>query len=78
MQTSQGGLAHGLSRIPLAAIVLAAGVALSALAWHLVDQQAEREARGRFQALVTEARAQLQARVQSYYGVLNGLRGLFQ
>jgi diguanylate cyclase (GGDEF)-like protein len=78
VHSSHGGLAHGLSRIPLAAIVLVAGATLSLLGWHLVDQQVEREARGRFETLVAEARAQLQARMQSYYGILNGLRGLFQ
>ena len=78
MQPSQGGLAQGLSRIPLAATVLVVGVVLSGLAWRVVDAQVEREARARFEALVAESRNQLQARMQSYYDVLNGMRGLFQ
>ena len=78
MQTSHGGVAHGLSRIPLASIVLVAGIALSILAWRVVDAQVEREARARFLALVAEARSDLHARMQNYYSVLNGLRGLFQ
>jgi diguanylate cyclase (GGDEF)-like protein len=78
VQNSQGGPAQGLSRIPLATIVLLAGIALSLVAWRIVEAQVEREARGRFEALVAESRSQLQARMQTYYSVLNGLRGLFQ
>ena len=78
MQSSPGGFARGLSRIPVATIILLAGVALSVVAWRLVEAQIEREARARFEALVAESRNQLQARVQNYYSVLNGLRGLFQ
>jgi diguanylate cyclase (GGDEF)-like protein len=66
-----------LSRFPLATLVLAAGIALSVVAWRVVDAQIEREARARFEALVVESRSQLQARMQDYYGMLNGLRGLF-
>ena len=78
MQSSHGGVAQGLSRFPLATLVLAAGIALSIVAWRLVETQIDREARTRFDALVGASRSELQSRMQTYYGVLNGLRGLFQ
>jgi diguanylate cyclase (GGDEF)-like protein len=58
-------------------VVLVAGIALSVVAWRVVDAQVEREARARFEALVAESHSRLQARMQDYYAVLNGLRGLF-
>ena len=67
-----------LIRVPAAAAVLAIGAALSGIAWRLLDAQVEREARARFEMLVADSRSDAQARLRSYYDVLNGLRGLFE
>ncbi|MGH8676651.1 MAG: CHASE domain-containing protein, partial [Burkholderiales bacterium] len=58
-------------------VVLAFGVALSAIAAYLVLAQVEREARLKFGSVVSDAQAAIELRIRAYANILLGVRGLF-
>jgi diguanylate cyclase (GGDEF)-like protein/PAS domain S-box-containing protein len=57
--------------------IFLAGAALSAIGWRIVDQQVERDARTRFDALLAATASDIQARLRSYHHILFGVQGLF-
>lgn len=71
------GLLLGNSRANAAWIVLAAGLALSTLAFMGVRSLVERESRSDFELRVADAANAIERRIRSYDAVLYGLRGLF-
>jgi diguanylate cyclase (GGDEF)-like protein/PAS domain S-box-containing protein len=66
-----------LAQVPVAWLVLAAGLVFSAIAWRITESQVERAAQGKFSAIVADSRTTLQAQLRSYYDVMYGLQGLF-
>jgi len=73
----QGSFFRILTQVPVASLVLAAGLIVSGFAWHLTELQIERAARSKFEAIIADARGTLQAQLRSYYDLMNGLQGLF-
>ncbi len=66
-----------LTYVPVASLVLAAGLVISAVAWRLTESQVERAAQAKFSAIVADSRTTFQAQLRSYYDVMYGLQGLF-
>ena len=66
-----------LTQVPVASLVLAAGLVISAVAWQRTASQVEQAAYAKFNAVVADARATLQAQLRSYYDVMHGVQGLF-
>lgn len=58
-------------------IVLATGIALSALAWGIIKSRLEHDAQIQFVATARSVTETLEARLQSYEDLLLGLQGLF-
>jgi hypothetical protein len=55
-----------LAQVPVAWLVLAAGLVFSAIAWRITESQVERAAQGKFSAIVADSRTTLQAQLRSY------------
>ena len=66
-----------LTQVPVASLVLAAGLVISAVAWQRTASQVEQAAYAKFNAVVADSRATLQAQLRSYFDVMYGLQGLF-
>ncbi len=64
-------------RTSTAVVVLAIGIVLSAAAAYLVVRQLEREARLKFESVVSDAKAAIESRIHAYANVVDGIRGLF-
>ena len=77
MPSLQGRLFKLLTPVPVASLVLAAGLIISGFAWRLTESQVERTAQAKFSAIVADSRTALQAQLRSYYDVMHGLQGLF-
>jgi diguanylate cyclase (GGDEF)-like protein/PAS domain S-box-containing protein len=77
LPSQMGRLFRFLAEVPVASFVLAAGLIASGAAWKVAESQAERAARAKFSAVVADARATLQAQLNSYYDLMRGLQGLF-
>ena len=70
-------LVKPLTHVPVAWLVLAAGLVFSGVAWRFTESQVERAAQAKFSAIVADSRTTLQAQLRSYYDVMYGLQGLF-
>jgi len=57
--------------------VLAFGIALSVLAWHLAESRSQNDARAEFEATTRAVSDNLESRILSYEDLLHGLQGLF-
>lgn len=57
--------------------VLAFGIALSVLAWHLAESRSQNDARAAFEAATRAVSHDLEARILSFEDLLHGLQGLF-
>ena len=64
-------------RASTALVVLAVGIALSAVAAYLVAVQVEREARLMFDSAVSDAQAAIDSRIKAHADVVLGVRSLF-
>ena len=64
-------------RASTALVVLAVGIALSAVAAYLVAVQVEREAKLMFDSAVSDAQVAIDSRINAHADVLLGVRGLF-
>ena len=58
-------------------IVLATGIALSALAWGIITSRLQHDAQLQFMTTTRSVTETLEARIQSYEDLLLGLQGLF-
>ena len=64
-------------RQPTAWTILIVGVVLSLFTWRSLDVEAERAARGSFNAVAAESRNAIETRLRGYRVMLYGLQGLF-
>jgi diguanylate cyclase (GGDEF)-like protein/PAS domain S-box-containing protein len=74
---SPGQFFRILTQVPVASLVLAAGLVVSTIAWRFTESKVEHEAQAKFSAILADARGTLHAQLRSYYDVMHGLQGLF-